>query len=91
MRKTGEGPPTQEYTPAEELAICNNEGCPLMEAVFWLRLSASPTAYIKVPVAKKRKAVHTVCGTVSEQLRHVTLAPSSMGSSTNGDAIFQVN
>lgn len=26
MRKTGGGPPTQEYTPAVELALCNNEG-----------------------------------------------------------------
>lgn len=26
MKKTGGGPPTQEYTPAEELALCNNGG-----------------------------------------------------------------
>ena len=33
MLKTGKCPPTHEYTPSEELALCNNEDCPLMEVL----------------------------------------------------------
>lgn len=31
--KSGEGPPTQGYTPAEEVALCSNEGRSLMGGV----------------------------------------------------------
>ena len=33
QRKTGGGPPPAEFTPAEELALSNNEGRPLMVGV----------------------------------------------------------
>ena len=44
------------------------------QTVFLLKFSASPTLYIKVPVAKYRNATHTVCGTVSARLRLVAFA-----------------
>ena len=33
LKKTGGGAPTEGYTAAEELALANNEGRPLMEGV----------------------------------------------------------
>ncbi|KAJ8007605.1 hypothetical protein DPEC_G00095760, partial [Dallia pectoralis] len=33
IRKTGEGPPPAEYTVAEELALSNNKGRPVMDGV----------------------------------------------------------
>lgn len=36
--------------------------------------SASPTVYKNCPLAKKRSAMHTVCGTVSALLRRVLFA-----------------
>ena len=32
-KKTGGGPPPQDFTPAEELALSSNEGRPMMEGV----------------------------------------------------------
>ncbi len=39
-----------------------------------LIFSASPTVYKNVPLAKKRSAMHTICGTVSAVLWHVLFA-----------------
>jgi hypothetical protein len=33
MRKTGGGPPPQDYTVAEELALSNNKGRPIMDGI----------------------------------------------------------
>lgn len=62
MKKTGGGPPTQEYTPAEELALCNNGGqykklTGKAKAVCWalntLALLKSEPLRMKMPFTKR--------------------------------------
>ncbi len=43
----------------------------VLQTVFLLSFSASPTSYRYVPLAKKRKAIQIICGTVVAWLRRV--------------------